>query len=656
MSVAALADVLQDIRINGMPEGPISRSSIKRARDDTFEEESKTPYGMVLNKFEAGKWADDGTAAEFWIADPGATMYHYIRACPKFESFIRAGLALHPCDMNHPWTVILYNDEITPGAALKHHNQRKVHAHYWSFLEFGIEALTSEFLWFTLHIVRSDFVASLDGRGAGQICKHMILSFADCGTEGFQYLDIVLWFKVGKLVADESALKQSLDVKGATGAMCCLKCRNVVSKVTFGRMTRAEANGMVCITCVDVTKFKRHSDNTIIANAHFLDHSAGSIAPEAFKKLEIALGLVYAPDGVLLCTGFDPQSGVCFDYRHVYFVKGIFNIEAGLLLDLLKSRELTGRRITHSEIHRFFEGFTWPHHSNAGKSICEKRSDDGGPLACSASEALGSFALLQYFLCLQVFPYANDRVKRACVCFYALCAVVEALSMTARGSVPPAELRKLIVEHLKLFKLAYGDDAFVPKFHFALHLPEQLARWSMLVACWCHERKHKEAKRYLDLRHNRTANYDRNVMQDVLHIQKLALQEEFPYPSSVCLLREHKAPMRLAKEMQAAYGSQDAVFSAVSGKASAFVTCHVNDVVYARWTATTTVVCQIRFLSKISGTCWACLTVWTKLPQLNMYDCSGDNYLLPLSVVLDTCIYSMRGSVAFVLPPRCVRA
>ena len=145
-------------------------------------------------------------------------------------------------------------------------------------------------------------------------------------------------------------------------------------------------------------------------------------------------------------------------------------------------------------------------------------------------------------------------------------------------------------------------------------------------------------------------------MRECLHIQKLALQEEFPYPWSVCLMREHRAPSKLVQTVQALFGSQDDVFTAVAGKASAFISCHVNDVVVVKWSDAAHIVGQIKFLCKISGACWACITIWTKLPQTYMYDCSGDNYMVPLSDVVDTCIYGMRGVVAFVVPPRAVRA
>ena len=141
-------------------------------------------------------------------------------------------------------------------------------------------------------------------------------------------------------------------------------------------------------------------------------------------------------------------------------------------------------------------------------------------------------------------------------------------------------------------------------------------------------------------------------MRECLHAQKLALQEDFPYPSNVCLMREHKAPIKLAQTVQATFGTQDDVFTAVSGKASPFISCHVDDAVAVKWSDTAHIIGQC----KIAGACWACITVWTKLPQVHMYDCSGDNCMVPLSHIVDTCSYAVRDAVAFVVPPRAVRA
>ena len=134
------------------------------------------------------------------------------------------------------------------------------------------------------------------------------------------------------------------------------------------------------------------------ANALFLEEIRRSRTKDAdFQKLEIALGLVHAPDGVLLNTGFNVQSAVYLDYQHVCFAAGIFNLETGLLLELIQVNTRTGQRIIHTAIRSFFEQFTWPRQSkHAGKTVFEKRADDGGALARSVSEALECFALLHF--------------------------------------------------------------------------------------------------------------------------------------------------------------------------------------------------------------------------------------------------------------------
>ena len=650
VSVSALSEILKEIKALGMPDAT-SRGAIKRARDAEFAEKADTPHGKVLIQMEIGNNAD-GSPVLAWIAEPRACLYYFIRTCTKLESFIATRIQLHPNSMDDPWTVILYNDEVVSGNPLKHDNHRKIQAYYWSFLEFGKEALCSEFLWFTITAVRSDIVKAMSGLGAGQLSKHMILAFADMAITGFQCGEIILWARLEKFVSDEAACKSTFDVKGASGVLPCFWCKNVLKKLSFENLKNKA--GMVTVSELDTSQFKRHDDNTIVANAKWLHAQKTILGVGKFKEAEVSLGLVYAPQGVLLNTDFPAISGFCWDYQHVYFVHGIFNVEVGLLLALLKSTPVNGSRIKHTDIHTFFQGFKWPFFSKAGDSVFEKRASDAGdtPLQCSASEGLGCFALLQEFLCLRVFPYASKIVKAACVSFYALCVVITALTMTARGTVSATMLHNVIIKHLSCFKAAYGDEAFTPKFHYATHLAEQLALMKMLIACFTHERKHKELKRYIQGRTNTSDTWERNILQDVLYIQHCALQEDFPYPKGVCLHGARKAPAVMAKTVQEIAQVNADVYTAIAGKASCFTSVHVNDVVYVDWGTDQPAVAQVIFLSRVADTCLACVRLWTKMPQHNMYNTAGDEYLVPLASVVDTCIYSLKGQIAFVVPPR----
>ena len=97
----------------------------------------------------------------------------------------------------------------------------------------------------------------------------------------------------------------------------------------------------------------------------------------------------------------------------------------------------------------------------------------------------------------------------------ALSRVLDALQCIRQGRVEPRLLAEAIVAHLRANQEAYGTDAWVPKHHFALHLPGQLARHGTLISLFTCERRHRLLKRFggrsaehdsirvwLDARHN----------------------------------------------------------------------------------------------------------------------------------------------------------
>ena len=81
-----------------------------------------------------------------------------------------------------------------------------------------------------------------------------------------------------------------------------------------------------------------------------------------------------------------------------------------------------------------------------------------------------------------------------------------------------------MARHYAAHVVAYGYALFVPKHHFMLHLPRQLARFSFLIACFVHERKHKVAKRWaVPLCIAKQRSYDRTLLEEctMAHINAL---------------------------------------------------------------------------------------------------------------------------------------
>ena len=657
VSVAGLADVLQDIKEHGMPDAT-SRSSIKRARDKAWDADVTSRYGTIVRSIECGV-DEEGQPCVFWVADSRACLYYMISECGKLEAFIRQILVKNPCSPDNPWGIIVYNDEIAPGNQLLHHNSRKTQAFYYSFIEFGAEALYSELLWFTLTVARSDEVSEIGGWSFGTFATSVMLSFDVWGTEGFICGTIIIWARIKLIVCDEAALKATLDVKGAGGNLPCFKCANILSRKAFAK---SDKRSMYSITEMDPRNFDLHDNESIRANAEHLRDVAPPVSKVGkFKELQVSLGLNYNPHGLILrLTHFDIIKGACYDPQHVYLVNGIWNSEVGQLLRLL--HKTLGIRLT--DIASFFHSFNWPKESNTGKKIFDDRSQSSvtektekkhPSFSCSASDALGSFAVIQEFLSLQVSGEArrrgDNKLLAACASFFALSSVIVLATMIPRGGVTSEKLMAAITRHMTLHKAAYGDEHWVPKFHYAFHLPGQLAIWGILIFCFTHERKHKEVKRYINGRQNTSATFEKNILQDVLHMQKLALQEEHPYPRGTQLLNPRPGTPPIVKLIRSNFPGCTEIRRSVDAKANNFVTCHVGDVVFFKW-GDGMAVGKITLLCSVDNECMAFLQVWTRLPQLNMFNTNGDNYFVLLTDIVDCCVYRMQRDVAYVVPPR----
>ena len=657
VSVAGLAEVLKEIREHGMPDAT-SRSAIKRARDKAFQADVTSRYGSVIRSIEIGS-NEDGEPCVFWYVDSRACLYHMIRSSSKLERFIGYVLVKHPCTPQNPWGIIIYNDEISPGNQLLHHNPRKVQAFYYSFIEFGAEALYSEFLWFTLTVARSDEVGEIEGWSFGIFSTDLMLSFDAWGSEGFVCGNIIIWARIKMLVCDEAALKATLDVKGAGGNLPCFKCSNILSRKAFAK---SDKRNYFSITEMNPRNFDLHDDKSIRDNAVYLRDNAPPVMTKGnHQAKQIALGLNYNPRGIILrMPRFDIAKGSCYDPQHVLLVNGVWNSEVGQLLTHLHKKV----KIKTNDINEFFQTFNWPKASSSGKNIFDHRNNKSvtentekkhPSFNCAASDALGAFLLIQEFLLLKVLSQAErngDRIMMAaCMSFFALCSVIVLATMVPRGGVTGARLMEAIIRHMTLHKAAYGDEHWVPKFHYTFHLPSQLDIWGILIFCFTHERKHKEVKRYINDRSNTSASYEKNILQDVLHMQQLALQEEQAYPRGTQLLNPRPCTAPQVKLLQTNFPGCEHLWRSVDAKANNFVFCHVSDVVFFKW-GDAMAVGMIDLLCSVDGECMAFVQVWTRLPQNNMFNTLGDSYFVLLSDIVDSCVYRTQGDVAYVVPPR----
>ncbi len=106
---------------------------------------------------------------------------------------------------------------------------------------------------------------------------------------------VLIWAKLGTILADEAALKAFWGVKGAAGNKPCLCCGNVVS----ARSGLAESSGGVLVphTCTDFSLVVPHTDESLW---EYAERVAQPMPKMARERLGTSLGISQHPNSVLL--------------------------------------------------------------------------------------------------------------------------------------------------------------------------------------------------------------------------------------------------------------------------------------------------------------------------------------------------------------------
>ena len=152
MTQAALVEILAAVEELGVPENA-SRANIRAARDDRVHR--RGDYGPLLKELDLYTTRAGAYEPALDIVSLVAFLDAAFRECPAFRAFLMASHAARPSSPDHPWGLVLYGDEVVPGAQIAHRNERAFWVIYASFMEFGAITLTSEHAWMTLSHIRS---------------------------------------------------------------------------------------------------------------------------------------------------------------------------------------------------------------------------------------------------------------------------------------------------------------------------------------------------------------------------------------------------------------------------------------------------------------------------------------------------------------------
>ena len=381
--------------------------------------------------------------------------------------------------------------------------------------------------------------------------------------------------KLGILIADEVALKQSIEAKGAAGKVLCMRCQNTLSKSawtpTLGRA------GFVSSTCIDINKFRLHTNESVQKIVEHLRQSHDEMPQLQFQKLETSLGFNWKEDGILAhpVYGKEIPEIIMYDWFHIFLVHGVANRELGLLAGHLRKV-----KVYEESLDEFISSFTVPKQfaGAAPKKIFGKRIYKFDPINCSASELATAYPLIRGFI-LGFLWHDHEGLRPQLVSALKLMECLDLLmSLNRGGNVAADELHSSLVGWLQAHLDAYGDENWVPKHHCSLHLNEFLKRHGCLLSCWVHERKHRLVKRFGDHVMDFNKGFEKSILSDIIHVQCDQLEEEL-FQDGVSLIGEKRAREEAILWLRGILGPGE-IFTSFVAQGSCGQRIHKGDVVF----------------------------------------------------------------------------
>ena len=636
ISCSGLSTVLDELKKKDFPDAT-SRQTIKRRRDADVDVQTRCgkllqdwkvtllPVGKTKKKSGSVTKPKEMKTVEFPFVQPIPLLCHMCLECPEFSIMMLKVLDLYTPSQSSPLSLICYSDGISPGNVLAHNQTRKVECVYWSIKEFGDLALSLEKNRFLLGVARTDHVK----RMAGKMSQY----FREAVERFFSPVDLrhgvqlvfpngerrMLFCDLSIVIGDEVALKESLDMKGASGTVLCPLCRNVVdwkSKLDRHSTDFVPSNSTTLVG-VDL-----HSDETLLETVKYLaSHSNDGMSKTAFKKMEQALGFNHNCHGLLhsdILT-LKPVSFLMYDWMHTYAVGGLWNVELGALVGKLSAHGVGQERL-RDELNRF----TWPSYLSGrgvtGVNIFAKEDQDGD-IKCSASECLSVYR----FILWELRKHGElEALKAECASYFRLCRVLDLLVRQKKDGWGPEALRLAIERHLQGYVALY--ERFLPKHHYALRLPAQCTQHKTLVSC-----KRKEIKHHANLITNTWSKFERSVIVDAVgdSLDSLSGTPGEPYYGGLCspaaagpAISQEFHKLGFDREIRV---SRTAFFSPGS-KASA------GDVVRLVGDAGDQCLGEANFFATVMGKNFCCVTQWNALGS-NKFQKSA------VSQIMDVCIH-----------------
>ena len=535
VSNQGLLKIVRELQQQNLDVSNLSKR-IGRAAAEPFER-LKVTEQMPLQEQSRSASSSSSSAASFtWeFAEPNLLLQH-LTTQPGMRDMFRRACREHPPSRANMWQLVITFDEYTPGNKLRLQNERKCMVLNYSFLELGA-ALSSKISWITPVVLRSSIISKVQGGWSHFLRRYLqvhLCSATGITTAGvpLQLHDdeppILLYAKLTSILSDGDGLRAALDWKGSAGLKPCFKHWNVWKKDSDMCSRRA---GHVEITCPDTTQFLKQSQSDVAEAVDMLAATQrgiteGRIPKRRLEEMQTLFGINHNPHGLLAARDLrayvDVVSACTYDWMHAALQDGFFSVETHLLLT---SCQKVG--VTFERVEAFLKQSKWQYPQAARQKskalhriFSEHREDScaaAQKLKCSASELLGVYALIRFFVVTEV-PH-HPSVKQQLESFFAACRVIDLIVAAKNGFIDSAkaasDLRAAQQDHLARHLLIYGTEWVKPKHHFMLDIPEQITQFNAVLDCFVTERCHLKVKPIAENVLN-TSCFERSVLEGVI--------------------------------------------------------------------------------------------------------------------------------------------
>ena len=403
------------------------------------------------------------------------------------------------------WNIIIYHDEITPGNVLRPDNKRKVTACYFSFREFQ-EHLTNENAWICFAVLRHTVIQTVTG-GMAHVAWQLMKMFVDCERCFFSVgvilslgRPLILRATISNILGDESALKQTFGIKGASGLKPCMLCKNICMRGSS--LAEHDQTGYLQeISCSDCSKFDLASNEDVWTCADYLLAQQRQLRKVQMEDLQTAAGMNAIQNGLLadiqLRAHVRPISIFTYDAMHCLYSHGTASVELSHFLG-----RLAGIGIKFEQLRLFCKADWKMAKTMASKNPADvfsqnRENSTSDSFKGMASETLSVFPLLRHFAEMCIHP--TGQLTAELVSFRAIHDVINLVQSLKKEGVTESKCSSLAVavkKHFDAFVSCYGADSLKPKHHYCLHLADQARRDKQILDTFALERKHRGIKRY----------------------------------------------------------------------------------------------------------------------------------------------------------------